>query len=296
MSNAKKLRRDARKSTVFFNVDQVVRQPRKLSGNAQCSGCFGQPITMAVLEVLDCILGNFFRGITRRVTKRRMVSASQSKVLTYPQEVRQLNAVSRGHSMKAGQNSLHTDGRKRLRCFSQSLPNRLQVCELFEVNRGPRLHNANNPSELYREAVELCTTVRENYRFFASLLRLNLFFASRSVFSLHLMCHRGQAICLIPEHKYRYCRRTCEQHCKERNCECADGSTDSPSLPPNHAPIRSEIHARAESVNQAHSIIPLWTDSHFATDVDSGASRLTLANIKPPRETRTQLPAEADHA
>lgn len=296
MRNAEKLGREAKKSTVLFNVDQVVRQPRKLSGNAQCSGGFGQPITMAGLEVLDCIFGHFFRGITRRVTKRRMVSASRSEVLTYPQEVRQLNAVSRGHSMKAGQNSLHTGGRKRLRCFSQRLPNRPRICEIFEVNRAPRLHNTNNSSELYREAVELCTTVRENYGLFASLLLLHLSFSSRSIIPLHLMCHRGQAICLIPEHKYRYCRRTCEQHCKEGNCECADGSTDSPSLPPNHAPIRSEIHARAESVNQAHSIIPLWTDSHLATDVDSGASRLTLANVKPPRETRTQLPTEADHA
>lgn len=81
--------------------------------------------------------------------------------------------------------------------------------------------------------------------------------------------------------------------CQQRSKDAKHSSDTCPGVPV-YSACFAQPPTLTYTIEQAHSLIPLWTYRHFATT--RGRERLaTLATVKPPRDRRTRLRPDTEH-
>lgn len=79
---------------------------------------------------------------------------------------------------------------------------------------------------------------------------------------------------------------TCERKRDDNGSQRAGGS---PRVPPNLTSIVSKIHARTDPIPKAHLSLPPKVSLRSPKPISAVVASVSLANIKPPRDLRTQL-------
>lgn len=136
--------------------------------------------------------------------------------------------------------------------------------------------------------------ITQNDTLFSLLLSSGLTVFSLAFGRCLAMCSTRERIGLPSQPKYCYCGRGSYEYVDDAHAERQVSNDDRPCVPPDDATVGAQIPARADTVNQAHPLIPYWNISHSATGAADGRAHTSLANVTPPRDLRTRVIAVAE--